>query len=917
MNLRQRVLSVLASAAVRAPGRVIAVSAVVAAVGAAVLVLMGLDVETSRVDLWPEEHPLQERFQEYQDLFGSPFQLIVVVEGDDPAQNKEVAARIAAEVSSDAVPEVRDVFYRVDLKSLKEQGLLFLKTQRLEEMARWAATFTEKAPAAVGAPVVLPGIVGALERANQELEGVEDGDTASLSALGENADELFSVGETLLDELGAWLTEEGRDFDVANEVDSSVPDQDPDGFMVADGGRIVLLFCQPRENDDDLRYLGPIVEGVRAIAAKEETRTPGIQIGVTGLPAFSVDELAVAHRDLRIVTLVSAIGVLLLFFLAYGSLRYTAYIALTLLLGVIVDLALASVTVGHVNLISSLFVAVLLGLAIDYGIQLINRFQEELRRGSTPDEGITAAVVQTGEGVLTGGVTTAVAFFTMALGEFAPLVELGVIAGAGILLILASSFLLLPSLIIRRARKKLAATGDARLAPSRGNWLLPVLPLRGRRAAGIVVGLAALVTILLALPIRPISFSNDQLAMLPPNAPSVRWLKRLERTGMFTSAFNASIASSPQEVRERTEKFLALDTVSRVLSLETFLPRDIEAKRPHIRAVRAAWARVPQVTLATPPVDVPALREALGDLLGYLEVDLPFTLGQHGYEHLKPKMAAVAKQLKALLARIEALPAETVAARLGRFQQRAGEMYGDLAASLSSDRETVEPGDLPPEVRGLFFRETKEGDRYLLRVYPSGEVQDDEFTPRFLAQCREVDPDITGYPVNFYEFALVMQSDFRMAFLYAVIAIVLLLLLDLRRKRDLLLALVPLAMGSTWMVGAMNLLGMDYNLANIMAIPLIVGIGVAYGVYVIHRVREATPPQPRLVVGTTGKAVVFSALTTMVSFGAMSTASHRGAASLGLTLLLGIGFCLIASVVVLPALVRLVPEPRRHKGKKD
>jgi predicted RND superfamily exporter protein len=226
----------------------------------------------------------------------------------------------------------------------------------------------------------------------------------------------------------------------------------------------------------------------------------------------------------------------------------------------------------------------------------------------------------------------------------------------------------------------------------------------------------------------------------------------------------------------------------------------------------------------------------------------------------------------------------------------------------------VTPEDLPEQARQFFYRETPAGPRYLLRVYPSGHVEDTEFAPKFLSETRSVDPVVTGFPVNFYEFAIVMQDDFRLASVYAMAAILLLLFFDLAYRRDIALAIVPLVMGGVWMVGSMNLLGFDYNLANIMAIPLIVGIGVAYGVYVIHRVREDSPPRPRQVVATTGKAVVFSALTTMVSFGAMGVASHRGAASLGQTLLIGIGACLVTALAVLPAIARVVPDPAR-KGK--
>lgn len=919
MKLRHRLLGTLAGVAIGRPRTVCAISGLVAIVAVGVILLTGLGVETSRVALWPDDHPLQKRFREYQDLFGSPFQLVIVVEGDDPARNKQAADRIAARVRAE-VPTIRDVFFHVDLRAMNELMLLYVPTADLAQMAARAQEFL--ASRKDGAPresVALAGVNGAVARLNDFLGQIEEGETAGLSVLEKNIDQVADIGGAALDEVGRWVAEPGRRElafveDAGKEL-GTAEGMDAEGYLVADGGRMVLLLCQPAKEDDRLAYLDSFVRPVRGIVADVERDVGGVRIGVTGMPAFVTEELTVANHDLRFVTLLSAVGVLLLFLVGYGSLLNTVFIALTLMLGVLADLAITALAIGNVNLISSLFVAVLLGLGIDYGIQLINRFQEELREGRTPAEAVEAAVVRSGEGVLTGGVTTAVAFFTMAFGDFKPLRELGIIAGAGILLILAASFVLLPALLVLRGSREARWARSGGEGLLHGGWHLPVLPIRGRRASVVVTVVAALATILLALPIRPIAFSNDLISMLPANAPSVAWLRELEATGMFTSAFNASIAGSLDEVRERTDAFAKLDTTSRIQSVTTFLPEDQDAKAPLVRTIRAAGRKLPELRFDTPPVDVARLLAQLDLLEEYLALDLPLTLKTQGLEQHAPRIQALSVRVKALRAAIAALPAGEAQARLGRLQARMSTVVADLMAFLASDRERVRPEDLPPAVAGLFFKETPAGLRYLIRVYPSGDINDDTFMPRFLEQSRSVDPDVTGYPVNYYEFALVMQDNFRVAFLYAVVAIILLLALDLRRARDVVLALVPLTMGGVWMVGAMNLLDIEYNLANIMAIPLIVGIGVAYGVYVIHRVREETPPRPRSVVQTTGKAVVFSALTTMVSFGAMSAASHRGAAGLGLTLLLGIGFCLVSSVGFLPAMLRLVPPPRR--GRSD
>ncbi len=916
MRFRQRILGALAEAAVRRSNVVLAATGLVVAAAVAVLLLVGLGVQTSRVDLWPKEHELQKRFQAYQDLFGSPLQLIVVVSGPDARTNKAAAERVARAIRTQ-VKEIKQVFYKIDMRGLTTHALFYMPVDRLQTLARWLKEFSGSL-SSEGNAFVIGGLVGLLERVNAGLAKIEDGDTTALGPLRSHARDIVKAGDGIFEEFGHWLSEPARrDFAVVGEVagGAGAGDEglDPDGYLVADGGRMVLLMCQPRQADDNVAYQKPLVEAVQQVLRAEAEHTPGIELGLTGMPAFAVDELTVATHDLNVVTLIAAIGVLLLFLVGYGSLRNTVFVALTLGCGILVDLAVVALVIGHVNLISSLFVAVLLGLGIDYGIQLINRFQEELAAGRPRQEALRAAVVNTGASVLTGGATTAMAFFCMAFGDFAPLRELGLIAGAGVLLILAASFVLLPTLLFKLSKPPSSARPGSLKAAVRGEWHLPVAPLRGRRAALGVLGVGVAITVALALPIRPITFSNDLISMLPQNVPSVRLLKRLEATGMFTTAFNASIVDSLAEARARSAKFAALSTVSRVQSVDLFLPKDQAQKQPFVDEVRTQWKGLPPLRFESPAIDVAALRRQLTTLAGYLQVDLPLTLRTNGLEELAPGVEALAKRVAAFEAQVAALPPAQVGERLGRLQARAAELLSDFQNAARATGGPVTPADLPEEVAGLLYKATPQGDRFLIRVYPKGDINDDSFMPRFLAETRSVDPHITGYPVPLYEFALVMQRSFYQAFLYAAVAIVLLLLLDLRRLRDTLLALIPLAMGSVWMVGTMNLAGIDYNLATIMAIPLMIGIGVAYGVYIIHRCREASPPRPRQVVRTTGKAVLFSALTTMMSFGAMVTASHRGAAGLGLTLLIGTTYCLLASVVILPALVRVLPPARPKK----
>ena len=344
---------------------------------------------------------------------------------------------------------------------------------------------------------------------------------------------------------------------------------DPQGYLAANGGRLLVLMCQPAEPRDDLAYLQSFVEPIRGIVAEEAAKQPGVTVGVTGMPAFTTEEMGVINTDLSFITLVSAVGVLLLFVLGYGSLWNTLFIALTLALGVLVDLALTAAFVGSVNLVSSLFVAVLLGLGIDYGIQLITRLQEELRGGASAAEAVRTAVVHTRRGrpdgrrdhrgglLHDGPRRVQAAHPARHRGRRRDPSDL-----SGLLRVLAgpAHFARSPSRAPfvrsrRAALRALAAAGASLAGAACGRHCHRPRPPRHR--------------VLIALPIRPITFANDQLSMLPQDLPSVTWLRKLENTGMFTSAFNASIAPNLEEARRREAAFGKLATVSRVQSLAT------------------------------------------------------------------------------------------------------------------------------------------------------------------------------------------------------------------------------------------------------------------------------------------------------------------------------------------------------------
>jgi hypothetical protein len=262
----------------------------------------------------------------------------------------------------------------------------------------------------------------------------------------------------------------------------------------------------------------------------------------------------------------------------------------------------------------------------------------------------------------------------------------------------------------------------------------------------------------------------------------------------------------------------------------------------------------------------------------------------------------------------DAVPEGTAAARLKEFDRR---LTSDLAADLHRLREVSRPApitldDLPADLRERYVGAHGE---FLVRAFARESLWDHDALRRFTAAAAAADPEATGKAFRTLEGLRQMKVGFEWAGAYALGAIVLVLWLDFRRARDLLLGLFPLAVGVVLTLGAMGLCGVPLNPANMIALPLIVGVGVDNGVHVLHDYRSRRPGRTYALGAAVGRGVLVAALTTVIGFGTLMTARHRGMASLGLALTLGVTFCMVAALVWLPALLRLLDERKVAEGQ--
>ena len=268
------------------------------------------------------------------------------------------------------------------------------------------------------------------------------------------------------------------------------------------------------------------------------------------------------------------------------------------------------------------------------------------------------------------------------------------------------------------------------------------------------------------------------------------------------------------------------------------------------------------------------------------------------------ELGEVRRNLLAVIAQLQKAPEAEAKERLTYFQNA---LFHDFQSKWSLLRNNLNPSgpitltDLPAQLKDRLV--SKDGSKFLLQIFPKKNVWEKEAQEEFIGQLRGVDPDVTGSPVIGYESIKAMKEGYIEGGFYAFLAIILVSLFTLHRIGDAVLAILPLGLGIIWTAGLMWLFNLQFNLANMVAVPLIIGIGVENGIHIVHRYREEGVGGPTLVAGSTGQAVALFSLTTMIGFGSLMVARYYGIFSMGLLLTIAVGSVLVASLTVLPLLL--------------
>jgi predicted RND superfamily exporter protein len=864
---------------------------------AAVVLAAQLELRMNWTDLLPDGHPTVRTYRELVDRFGEP-SLVIALEGERDAI---VAMAEELEPRLHELESLRTAVGRLPSEFFRDHGFALLRPDQFDRALDTYADWT---------------LTGTLRGLNDDYEREYTSSEANL-----RRDEV-DVARGLLGMTRAL--ELLRDI-AAGEAPAATVVEAADALLIGEpwvlslDRRMLLIACTPWASTDQLDESMAMVEEVEAVMYEVAANHPEVYASTTGMAKIGKDEMESVGTYTVFLSLIALGLIYLLLARTLNGWGIPLLALLPLVLGVLWTQGVLYVFFGGLNIMTAMMMLVLLGLGVDFSIHLIARFQEEMGRETGLETALIETFSGTGTAVIVGALTTALAFLTLMVGETRGIHEFGVAAGVGVLLTLLAIYVTLPVLLTLRHRRRIRRGKDFGARTSLGGhgyrWIGTVAAA-GWRHPGLFLGGAVLISAGCVWAALQNEFEWDFLELEAKGLRSVE-LQREIPTRFGTSDHGAwLVTASVDESRALKERYRHVPTVGEVSAVSDFIPPEdrlaeyrprLEAFREGLRRPRTAWSEG----------DAPVLAAELDRLWDNLDLvsNLAYAAGLDRITGVIDGMTGVDSEtgetdstaILPTLARAlaDGSDSEVLAAAAGVWADRTRE---NLMRMTNPAPVTMEA--IPSNFLRTFT--AREGEGFLLHIVARDYLWDRESLVRFAEQTEAIDPDVIGTE----RLIIVMNdetlADGRKAALLALAVIGALLFLHFRGPVGLL-ALLPLVVGSLGMLGLMFLFRMEYNFMNLIATPIILGIGIDDGVHALHRFRaQAGDGATRAAesFGFVGKAILLTSLTTMIGFGSVALYAMRGMASFGQVLFMGVGLCFLATVLVLPAVLRVATRGR-------
>ena len=775
--------------------------------------------------------------------------------------------------------------FKRDFPQLQQTAIVVLRGSDAAEVSRATQAMHDRLKTEAGfASVFAPTIDPYIERhrlhflSKDQLAAWQKGADYTYGAVLRLADEtsLENFAFTLTDFVSA---NPGQPLPVALDTLLEVLEDTPDAsfstfYPLVDPNQaeyLEFIVVQGTQNLDQPLPNAQIVAQLEAVSTLV-TRAFNVEVALTGEVALANEEIGAALTGIEIAGALSVVIIALILGVGLRSYRVIGIIFAKLLLGSCLTLGAATILVGSFNTLSMLFVVMFFGLGIDFSLHFLLRAMAE---GSIGEEGLKSTFKDTAPALGLCTLTSAIAFLAFVPTDYLGLGELGLISAAGMLIALFLTLLFVPAAYLKwhthsaSIRTSLLVTRRVRLTP------------RGARLLGCLFLVGSPLALAIALDTE---FNYNVLSMRDPDSPAMRALVDLQESGYETDYSIQLTAPDEQAARALKARLETLPSVKAVnLPLDFAPAHDVYRERILVELAQK-YAEIEPLRPEASHERTPAERHSMiSEYIDFARSRLTATEA----EPLDRLANALPKYFKN-----SSLKAETEKAWQAAFTRSQAE----LNRMLTAPAPTL--ASLPDGFRSRLI--TAAGE-HLVTVQPTHALTSRDQTDQFVADVLSVDPMAAGRTMVEWGIGEVVIAAFFQAILTTLLAVSALLILYFKRLTPVVLVLLPIGLTILYTLAIAEWLGLTLNMANILVVPLIIGLGVDTGIHIIHRYEQSGPGYA---VAATHKAVILSGLTTCGTFFSLSFSPHGGAASIGLLLTVAIGSLLAISLTVLPLLGR-------------
>ena len=878
-SLLSRPLELLTRASLRAPTWVIAISVAVALI-AILITANGLEFKTSRLDLLNAKSAYNQRWLAYLDEFGDKDDAVIVVHSADPAVMRGVIDDIGEQLRTRG-KLFQSVFDRTDLSPLRAKALHYLSEEQVQQVYQQTTRAQMLIPR--DAKQADPGLQ--LARLNDTLEKVRAASPEAHQQWQQHYGQIAGGLLATLNPQSLPKPEPGK----WNELREKFGKQ----YLLNEEGHLGFVLCKLKVDPTEMARGKQAITALRQIIDSTRRRHPQTWIGLTGMPVIEYDEMQSSSTDTLWTGFLSMAFVAILFVAGYGGIRHAILATIVLQFGMAWSFGFITLVIGHLNILSSAFGVVVIGQGIDFSIHYVSSYLKERRAGHRCADALIITARDVGPGVFTGAISTAAAFFAAGFTEFTGIAELGIIGGAGIVLCVFATAIVLPPLIYLFDQSR-----DMLPVPE----ILPVSRLIGplTRHPALTIASTCAITLFLTGGVAWMRYDHNLLNLQPSNLESSVIERDLFSRLDDSVWFAVSMCESKEQLFERKAQFEKLPQVAKTEEIASLLPNASHRKQQQIAEIHSRLADLPQRP-ASVSIDPVRLKREVHRARQLLDRDASFETP------LQQQFGAIAQM-------IQYQSDEQLAAGMSM----ASSMIATHAIGpLRELREFTDPSpptleDLPTPLTDRFLGQH---GKYLIKVYAKGNIWDLDELGEFVHGVESIDPRVTGHPIQTFYASQHMQMSYIWSGGYALVAVFILIFIDFRNLKHTLVAMLPLCLGFIQMCGLIGWLGIPFNPANMIGLPLIMGIGVDEGAHLVHEMRRQ---RGRFKLeDSTAVAVTLTSVTTMAGFGTLIFARHQGLRSMGQLLTLGVGLCLACTVLFLPALLTVLTRDREELSEEE